>query len=60
MLANCAKKVNYGWRVFATGLCFSFFGLGGVVLTLLVLPLQRVFESSQEKRKYQADRKSVV
>ncbi|CAM3787619.1 MULTISPECIES: lysophospholipid acyltransferase family protein [Pseudoalteromonas] len=54
MLANCIGKLNYIWRIFATGLCFSIFGFGGVVLTLLVLPMQRLFESSVDKRKYQA------
>ena len=30
------------WRILATGFCFSVFGIGGVVLTVLVFPLQRV------------------
>lgn len=33
------QRLNYLWRVFATGLCFTTFGVGGLVLTLLVLPI---------------------
>ena len=36
------SKLNYCWRVLGTGFCFSVFGLGGVVLSVLVFPLQRV------------------
>jgi len=35
--------LNKLWRIFATGLCFTIFALGGLVLTILVLPCQRVF-----------------
>lgn len=36
------KLLNYFWRVIATGLCFALFGVGGLLLSLFVLPLQRV------------------
>lgn len=32
------QALNYYWRVFATGLCFTVFGLGGVIIGGLVLP----------------------
>jgi 1-acyl-sn-glycerol-3-phosphate acyltransferase len=32
-------RLGYGWRVFATGLCFSTFGLGAAVLSATVFPL---------------------
>ena len=32
------QQLDYYWRVFATGLCFSVFGLGGVVIGGVVLP----------------------
>ncbi|WP_019028218.1 lysophospholipid acyltransferase family protein [Colwellia piezophila] len=35
--------MNKLWRIFATGLCFSLFALGGLILTVLVLPVQRLF-----------------
>lgn len=33
------ERLDRAWRVFATGLCFSGFGLGGLLLRLLVFPL---------------------
>jgi 1-acyl-sn-glycerol-3-phosphate acyltransferase len=33
------KKLDYAWRVFATGLGFATFGLGGLALRLLYFPL---------------------
>jgi 1-acyl-sn-glycerol-3-phosphate acyltransferase len=35
--------MNKLWRIFATGLCFTIFALGGLLLTVLILPFQRVF-----------------
>jgi 1-acyl-sn-glycerol-3-phosphate acyltransferase len=32
------ERINYLWRVFATGLSFVSFGVGGVILWLLVFP----------------------
>ncbi len=32
------SKIDQYWRVFATGLCFTTFGLGGLVLSFLILP----------------------
>ena len=36
------KSINYFWRVIATGLCFTIFGVGGLLLSIFVLPLQRL------------------
>jgi 1-acyl-sn-glycerol-3-phosphate acyltransferase len=33
------ERINYVWRVFATGLSFVSFGLGGVLFWLLVFPI---------------------
>lgn len=33
------ERLDRAWRVFATGLCFSSFGLGGLALRLVVFPL---------------------
>jgi 1-acyl-sn-glycerol-3-phosphate acyltransferase len=33
---NFGYRVNYGWRVVTTGLSFAFFGIGGVVIALLM------------------------
>ncbi|MEI6897971.1 MAG: lysophospholipid acyltransferase family protein [Psychromonas sp.] len=32
-------KLNKGWRIFATGMCFALFGIGGLALTFIVFPL---------------------
>jgi 1-acyl-sn-glycerol-3-phosphate acyltransferase len=48
------NRINYVWRVFATGLCFVIFGLGSLVLSLIVFPIQRVFILDKNKRKRKA------
>lgn len=45
------KKLNRLWRIVATGLCFSLFGLGGLVLSLTVLPLQRLIYKDTQQQK---------
>lgn len=52
------NKINYIWRVFATGLCFTLFGLGGLILSLLVFPLQRMIIKDVKNQKRSA-RKTV-
>jgi len=52
------QKINYFWRILATGLCFVLFGLGGLVLSLIVIPCQKLLISNVSKRKYVA-RKTV-
>jgi len=44
------------WRIFATGFCFSVFGIGGILLTLLVFPLLRLFVRSPDTRRRYAQR----
>jgi 1-acyl-sn-glycerol-3-phosphate acyltransferase len=36
-------RLNYLWRLLATGGCFAIFGIGGFALSVLVFPLLRVF-----------------
>ena len=36
------KHLNHAWRLFATGLGFSVFGLGGLILSLFLFPLMFV------------------
>jgi 1-acyl-sn-glycerol-3-phosphate acyltransferase len=38
-LATLARKLNQAWRVLATGLCFSCFGLGALIQGITVWPL---------------------
>jgi len=39
MLEACAIAAGRCWRVCATGICFALFGIGGVLLRVLVFPL---------------------
>jgi 1-acyl-sn-glycerol-3-phosphate acyltransferase len=52
------KQDFYYWRIFATGLCFTTFGLGGVVLGLVVLPLN-AFLTPDPRRRVQRSRRIV-
>lgn len=42
--------LNYYWRLLATGLSFTLFGLGGLVLSLTVFPLINIAVSDVERR----------
>ncbi|WP_317930857.1 lysophospholipid acyltransferase family protein [Halioxenophilus sp. WMMB6] len=42
--------LNYLWRLFATGFCFSVFGLGGLFLTLFALPVARFMPGSEKQK----------
>ena len=45
------KNINYIWRVIATGICFSIFGLGGLFLSITVFPLQKLIVKDDIKQK---------
>ena len=51
---NMHKPLNHLWRIIATGLCFVCFGLGGVFLTLIVFPVQKLFIKDIDKQKQKA------
>jgi 1-acyl-sn-glycerol-3-phosphate acyltransferase len=44
------ERLSRYWRVFATGLSFSMFGVGGLVLRLIVFPLLNLFVWQPRKR----------
>ena len=50
------NKVGQYWRVFATGLCFTIFGLGGLVLSFLILPSFALTTRNIIKRELKAQR----
>lgn len=52
------KQLNYFWRVIATGLCFALFGIGGLLLSLFILPVQRLAIKDEVSQKAVA-RKTV-
>jgi 1-acyl-sn-glycerol-3-phosphate acyltransferase len=45
------SRLNYYYRILGTGFCFTAFGFGGVLLSLLVFPLQRVLIPEVGRRK---------
>ena len=53
---NYFSKINYYWRLFATGLSFFVFGLGGLLLRLIVFPLLDCFSSNRLQKKIWAQK----
>ena len=52
------KTLNYYWRLFATGLSFIVFGIGGVLIPIVVVPIL-VLLPGEEKQKQVKIRKLV-
>lgn len=48
------KKLNYYWRLVATALAFSLFGLGGVVVPVVALPVLHLLPGGVRKRQVRA------
>ena len=40
------------WRIFGTGLSFALFGLGGILLTIVLIPILIVTKDGEVRRKY--------
>lgn len=49
-----SAKLNHGYRIAGTGFCFTLFGIGGILLSLIIFPLQRLLIQDQHERKKQA------
>src|SRR5690606_36770855 len=50
MLARFKWAADRGWRLFATGFCFFVFSAGGVLQTLLVVPVIYAMPGSEEQK----------
>jgi 1-acyl-sn-glycerol-3-phosphate acyltransferase len=50
------KRINYYWRLFATGFSFSVFGIGGVLLWIVVFPLLNIIPGAQVQKKKRSQR----
>lgn len=48
MLKPIFHFVSYYWRLFATGLCFTVFGVGAAIFGMLVFPVMRLAPGSEE------------
>lgn len=44
------RRMNFAWRLFATGFCFVSFGVGGVLLGVLVFPTINLFVIDRSRR----------
>jgi 1-acyl-sn-glycerol-3-phosphate acyltransferase len=49
-----SKFLDHSWRLFATALSFTVFGVGGLIMGLIVFPLMFVFLRDHERRKFHA------
>jgi 1-acyl-sn-glycerol-3-phosphate acyltransferase len=50
------RSINYYWRLLATGYNFAFFGIGGFLLALTLLPLVRMWPGTLQKKNERARR----
>jgi 1-acyl-sn-glycerol-3-phosphate acyltransferase len=50
------KRLDYYWRLFATGLSFSVFGIGGFLLWVLVFPALDIIPESPAKKRQRAQK----
>jgi len=53
---SASRQDYWWWRLFATGVCFALFGLGGVLLRRVVFPAQRLCGGSPQDRQRRARR----
>ena len=44
------NKINYCWRLAATGTSFAFFGIGGLLLSILAFPPLVIFSRAKRRR----------
>lgn len=55
MAARMNRLFQY-YRILATGFCFGLFGLGGLVLSFVIIPLIRLTTPDQIQREYRVQR----
>lgn len=56
MLNKIKKKLNYAWRVGATGFSFVSFGFGGIVIGAVVAPLVKIGTSDTREKQDRAQK----
>ena len=56
MARKLLQKIDYSWRLLATAISFTGFGVGGVLLWLLVFPLLAIWPGSRAERACRAQR----
>lgn len=50
-MAELRRRLDHAWRVFGTGLSFAAFGVGGLLLGLLVMPLLMLMRDPMARRR---------
>lgn len=50
MAKTLIQNIDYGWRLLATAVSFTSFGIGGVLLWLLVFPLLAIWPGSRAQK----------
>ena len=48
------RQDAYFWRLLMTGVCFSLFGLGALVVGVVLLPLVKIIPASRERKRARA------
>lgn len=51
-----SEKINYCWRLVATGFSFSVFGIGGFLLWVVIFPLLNFFPGSSEQKQQRSQK----
>ncbi len=44
------RKLDWGWRLFVTGIAFTLFGLGGLTMTVLYFPILSLIIQDKDRR----------
>lgn len=47
LLNHSYLKINQYWRIASTGFCFALFGLGGLILSFIFIPLIKLFSKNR-------------
>jgi 1-acyl-sn-glycerol-3-phosphate acyltransferase len=50
MIERRLSQLDRGWRVLATGLCFAVFGVGGLLLRLVIFPILQLLVRNARQR----------
>ncbi len=50
------KKLNYIWRLFATAFSFMAFGMGGILIPLIVVPILYLFSVNRRHREHRGQK----
>lgn len=50
------RRLNFAWRLFATGFCFVSFGVGGILLSVMAFPTINLFVRNRNHRSAAAKR----